>query len=366
MTFLNNNNSTHKQLSVLVSPLDWGLGHATRCIPLIAYLLELNCRISVAGEGAVIELIKKEFPTIECIPLRGYRIQYPKQDFFFIPKLLIQLPKIISSIIREHQWLTRQLKEKKWDWIISDNRYGLYSPHTNSIFITHQPKIITGLGKWIDGLAARLLKHQIEKFNCCWIPDISSEQNIAGKLDNADGLPVNIRYIGPVSRLNNSTAQTDEHILVLLSGPEPQRSILEHLLIDQLKDSNEKILFIRGLPLAEISMAPTHNITFKNHLSSRELSLCMSAAKMVICRSGYSTIMDLLKLNKKALLIPTPGQTEQGYLAERLSKFGWFVVQQQDELNVIEALPRAINLSKPRPILDFEGYKQAFSQIGIQ
>ncbi|MFN5423586.1 MAG: glycosyltransferase [bacterium] len=362
MTSLN----THHHYSVLIAPLDWGLGHATRCIPLITYLLENNCHVCVAGEGQQIELIKKEFPQLKFIPLRGYRIHYPKKGTFFLTKLISQLPGIINSIVREHKWLRRNLQKYKWDLVISDNRYGLYTPDITSIFITHQPRIMTGLGKRMDGIAARILKHRIEQFEQCWIPDEMGASGIAGKLVNSKSLPRNCKFIGPLSRLKKSQEPTNENILVLLSGPEPQRSILEELLIKQLKGCAEKILFVRGLPLSKNSLESIQNINFKNHLDNNELSRCMSTAKMVICRSGYSTIMDLLKLNKKALLIPTPGQTEQIYLAERLSKIGWFTTQQQEELNVNEGISNTLNLSISLPMLDFEGYKQAFRELGIQ
>lgn len=352
--------------SVLISPLDWGLGHATRCLPLIAYLLEKNCRVSVAGEGAPIALIQRAYPDINFIPLKGYRIRYPRKGIFFVPALILQVPKMINSIIKEHRWLVHNQKKYKWDLIISDNRYGLYSHDIKSIFITHQPKIITGLGQYMDSIAARILKIMIERFDQCWIPDVAGVYGIAGRLANGNRLPHNSTYIGPLSRLESNSDQTNNHILVLLSGPEPQRSILEELLIKQLKDCDEKIEFVRGLPSTDQSKEPTHNINFSNHLNTRQLSHCMSNAKMVICRSGYSTIMDLLKLNKKALLIPTPGQSEQIYLAKRLSKIGWFMMQQQEELNVKQAITYTLKTFTERPIFDFEGYKQAFKELGIQ
>lgn len=362
MTSLKN----EKQYSVLISPLDWGLGHATRCIPLISYLLEKKCIVSVAGEGQHIELIKKEFPGLIFIPLHGYQIRYPKNGLFFIPKLIAQLPKILIAIIREHHWLKRKLKNHKWDLVISDNRYGLYSTEIKSIFITHQTNIITGLGKWMDASAASVLKNLIERFEQCWIPDDKGLNSISGKLSGGEYIPRNSRCIGPLSRLENNSQHPNDHILVLLSGPEPQRSILEEILIEQLKCSTEKILFIRGLPMAKSALESTNNVTFINHLDGHELSRVISVAKLVICRSGYSTIMDLLKLNKKALLIPTPGQTEQLYLAERMSKFGWFTTQQQEELNVNEGIINTYNVSLSRPLFDFEGYKQAFNELGIQ
>jgi uncharacterized protein (TIGR00661 family) len=348
---------------VLVAPLDWGLGHASRCIPIITYLIELNCRVSVAGEGQTIELIKKEFPNLEYLELKGYRIRYPKKGKLFIPKIIAQIPSLIGRISGEHRWLINNQKEKDWDLVISDNRYGLHANAITTILITHQQQIITDLGKCIDRLAAKILRYQIEKFSHCWIPDLSEENSISGKLSKADIPPRNTRYIGPVSRLDFKPSETSQHLLVLLSGPEPQRSILEQLLIEQLHQSNEEILFVRGLPLEKTNLTPTRNIKFINYLDKEALSPIMTAAKLVICRSGYSSIMDLLKLKKKALLIPTPGQTEQRYLASRLNKFGWFYMQQQYELDVSEGISKALHMNSARPVFNFEGYKQALREM---
>ena len=348
---------------MLVAPLDWGLGHASRCIPIIAYLNELNCRVSIAGEGQTIELIKKEFPNLEYLALKGYRIRYPRKGALFIPKIMAQIPRLLGSISAEHAWLENTQKEKEWDLVISDNRYGLHATAIATIIITHQQQIITGLGQCIDRLTAKILRYQIEKFSHCWIPDLSEENSISGKLSKADIPPRNTRYIGPVSRLDFKPSETSQHLLVVLSGPEPQRSILEQLLIDQLHQSNEEILFVRGLPLEKTNLTPTRNIKFINYLDKEALSPIMTAAKLVICRSGYSSIMDLLKLKKKALLIPTPGQTEQRYLASRLNKFGWFYMQQQDELDVSEGISKALHMNSGRPVFNFEGYKQALREM---
>jgi uncharacterized protein (TIGR00661 family) len=330
---------------------------------MITYLIELNCRVSVAGEGQTIELIKKEFPNLDYLALKGYRIRYPKKGTLFIPKIMLQIPRLLGSISGEHIWIKNNQKEKEWDLVISDNRYGLHANGITTILITHQPQIITGLGKYIDRLAASILRFQIEKFSKCWIPDLSEENSISGKLSKADIPPRNTRYIGPVSRLDIKPSETNQHLLVLLSGLEPQRTILEQLLIDQLQQIDEEILFVRGLPLEKAALTPIHNIKFINYLDKEALSTIMTAAKLVICRSGYSSIMDLLKLKKQALLIPTPGQTEQRYLASRLNKFGWFYTQQQDELDVRQGISWALNMTGSRPTFNFEGYKQALGEI---
>ena len=189
--------------------------------------------------------------------------------------------------------------------------------------------IISGFGRMGDGLLRTLLYRWINRFNSCWIPDAAGDINIAGKLSHPLSMPNHYAFIGPLSRLNEAKPLAGEHLLVLLSGPEPQRTILENKLIDQLSNTDEAVVFVRGLPSAAPLMKNRGKIQFENHLDANALSEMLSTAKAVICRSGYSSVMDLLKLKKRALLIPTPGQTEQVYLAKHLGALHWFVVQDQ-------------------------------------
>jgi uncharacterized protein (TIGR00661 family) len=345
--------------------LDWGLGHATRCIPLISYLLERGWELSLAADGNIAALLTREFPQLKVIPLKGYRISYPKKGALFIPKILMQVPKIVRSIKNEHQWLDHQLDTHQWDLIISDNRYGLYTTRTRTVFITHQLGIISGLGKLGDFLLRKMLYKWINKFNNCWIPDVAGDPNIAGNLSHPLSMPNHHTFIGPLSRLKMAQPLRDEYLLVLLSGPEPQRSILEKKLIDQLSNTDEAVVFVRGLPSSAPLMENRGRIRFENHLDAKSLSEMLSNAKAVICRSGYSSVMDLLKLKKRALLIPTPGQTEQVYLAKHLGALRWFVAQEQSKLDLKKGLASALSETIEFPALDFEAFKKAFANLGI-
>jgi UDP-N-acetylglucosamine transferase subunit ALG13 len=332
----------------------------------ISYLLERGWELSLAAEGNIAALLSKEFPQLKVIPLKGYRITYPNKGALFIPKILLQVPKIICSISNEHQWLDHQLDSNKWDLIISDNRYGLYTTRTRTVFITHQLGIISGFGKLGDILLRTMLYRWINRFNTCWIPDAAGDLNIAGKLSHPLSMPNHYAFIGPLSRLDKKPTLTEGHLLVLLSGPEPQRTILENKLIDQLSDIDEEVVFARGLPSSAPLIKNRGRIRFENHLDAKSLSEMLSNAKAVICRSGYSSVMDLLKLKKRALLIPTPGQTEQVYLAKHLGALRWFVVQEQSKLDLKKGIASALSESIEFPALDFEAFKKAFANLGIQ
>ena len=326
----------------------------------------MGWELTLAAEGNIAALLTKEFPALRVIPLKGYRITYPNKGALFIPKILLQVPKILHSIKNEHQWLDHQLDNNQWDLIISDNRYGLYTNKTKTVFITHQLGIISGFGRLGDVLLRSMLYRWINRFNTCWIPDAQGQINIAGKLSHPLSMPNHYAFIGPLSRLNNAPVLADDHLLVLLSGPEPQRTILEKKLIDQLSNTDQTVIFVRGLPSGAALMQNRGRIRFENHLDTKALSETLSNAKLVICRSGYSSVMDLLKLKKRALLVPTPGQTEQVYLAKHLGALHWFVVQEQSQLDLENGIAAALNPKIEFPAFDFEAFKKAFANLGIQ
>jgi len=253
----------------------------------------------------------------------------------------------------------------KWDLVISDNRYGLYHSEIPCIILTHQLGIISSMGKYIDKLFIKYTYRWFNNFKQVWVPDGASENNLSGYLSRPDILPNNLKFIGPLSRFKK-TEMKPEHILVLLSGPEPQRSILEKKLINELPHLKGTILFVRGLPAQTKTIPNTSQTTFHNYLSSDELEMAIAKAHFVICRSGYSTIMDLVCMGKKAVLIPTPGQTEQLYLAKYHKTKGWFIEMNQNKLN-LSIVENLIDLSKgPDASIDFYAYEKALASIGIQ
>ena len=301
---------------VLIAPLDWGLGHATRCIPLIYGLIDKGYEVIIAAEGPVKLLLQEEFSGLEYLPLKGYRISYSKTKWGLFFSIIAQIPKIFRSIRLENRWLKEVIKKHQIDIVISDNRFGLYNKEIYSVFLTHQLLIKSPvLQTWLQKLNFYL----INKFDECWVPDFKDEPNLAGMLSHPKKLPpIPVRYIGWLSRFEKSESKKEEHLLILLSGPEPQRTILEKKILKQLDDFNQPVLLIRGLPGDESSINTQLNVISVNHLPAKELEKAFLNSSLVIARSGYSTIMDLLKLQKKSILIPTPGQTEQEYLAHHL------------------------------------------------
>jgi uncharacterized protein (TIGR00661 family) len=343
---------------ILVAPLDWGLGHATRCIPIIYELIKFSCEVIIAAEGDQERLLKDEFPGLRFVRLEGYRIRYASGRRSNKLVIAMQIPKIIMKIRSEKKWLDKLIASEKPDAIISDNRYGLYTKQIPSIFITHQIHIRSGLGKFIDGLIEQINHGFIRKFSACWIPDNADRGSLAGALSNPSSIRgVETLMLGPITRFKPCNNKTEGFVLVILTGPEPQRSILEERLMELAKFMNETIIMVRGLP-REKKLAPTPpNVRAYNHATSDELNRLICGAEWVISRSGYTTIMDLMLLGKKSVLIPTPGQAEQEWLAGWLFQNQWAFTIHQEELS-------AAKLVEARTF-DFKAFEASQNQ-GLQ
>ncbi len=342
-----------KQKTILVAPLNWGLGHATRCIPIINALLHNGFKVLLASDGRALQLLTKEFPELPSRELPGYNIVYPKNKRLFKLQLLLQSPSIIKAAAAEKKLVQQWVAQGEIDGIISDNRLGVIHPDVHSVFITHQLQVLSGT---TTVFSSRLHKQVINKFNACWIPDWKNNPNLAGKLAHPTKRNKKFNYLGPLSRLNIQPLEKKYDYLVLLSGPEPQRGILEQKLLAAFKTSDYKVLFVLGKTESQQKTITKDNLTIITYLTSKELEVAINQSEFVISRSGYTTIMDLVKLNKKALFIPTPGQYEQQYLAKRLAELGAFpyVSQARFSLQDLQKIPVYKGIQIPQEEFDFK------------
>jgi uncharacterized protein (TIGR00661 family) len=325
---------------VLFTVLDWGLGHATRSIPIIESLLRQGTKVSLAGEGNSLVLLKNTFPNLNFYDLKGIQIVYPK-DSSLAFEMMRQVSTIMKSIKREHEQVQQLVELLNPDAIISDSRFGAYSPHVKSVFITHQIGIKSSILPFlVEPFLYWMNKNYIKKFDLCWIPDFEVENNLSGSLSHNEKFnrDFNLAYIGPLSRFqsNNlkSTSRLKSSIVVLLSGPEPQRSIFEQKCIDELKKINRSAIIVRGKP-NENSSFQDGKILLLSHMLAEDLKALLLEAETIVCRSGYSSMMDLAAIGKNAIVVPTPGQTEQEYLAIKLDQEKRMVYQKQESFNII-------------------------------
>jgi uncharacterized protein (TIGR00661 family) len=331
---LNSNNKT-----ILIAPLNWGLGHATRCIPIIKALQENNFIPIIASDGIALALLRKEFPYIQTLELPSYQIEYAKNGKNFKWKLLKNLPKMMEAIWEEKRLVKKWVKKYAIEGIISDNRLGVFSPKVPSVFITHQLNVMTGNTTWITSILHQKI---IKKYTECWVPDIENTPNLTGKLGHLKTNTLNLKYIGPLSRLHKKEVPQKYDLMVILSGPEPQRGILEEMLKREVLRFDGKVVFIKGIVEKEQKKEEIENITYYNFMNTRQLEQTFNESEIVLSRSGYTTIMDLAVLQKKAFFIPTPGQYEQEYLAKKLKKSNLVPYAEQDNFR-IEALAEIKN-----------------------
>lgn len=350
--------NTQKTLKkVLIAPLDWGLGHATRCIPLINYLLLLNCEVTIAASPASRALLQAEFPALQFLNLNSYNILYSRKKRWMPFKILLQTPKILRAVNQEHEWLQNLLTTQHFDAIISDNRYGFYSEKIVSVFITHQLQVRTSLNLAKNFMRRQTYKY-INKFTECWVPDFAGNLNVAGELSHPQTLPkIPVKYIGMLSRFKQKTQEGNSYkYLIILSGPEPQRTIFEEKVFAFVKSGKEKTLVVRGKPEEKKSIEGNSNYKIYNHLTTQELEDVFNASEFIISRCGYTSVMEILALKKKSILIPTPGQTEQEYLAKHLMKQNWsYTFSQNEDFNT--HFVKAENFKYNFPVIDTMQYE---------
>lgn len=310
---------------------------------MIDLLLKKKHRVLIAGNGDSFYLLKEQYPELTFYELPGYNISYPSGKNASVHALL-QTSKVLKTIAKENKAIEAILAKENIDLIISDNRYGVRNAKVKSIFICHQIALqAPNSMRFMNPVFLKLHLRQIHKFDVVWIPDAENKNNLSGKLSHDIAFKIPHTYIDIQSRFANYVAEKsfiselDFEILVVLSGPEPQRTFLENELKKKLQTIASKVFLVKG-KTSEQKIETENNVTTINYLNTNDLFVALQKAKTIICRSGYSTVMDLAVLGKKAIFIPTEGQTEQEYLAETLAQKKYAVVCKQNTLNIEEAL----------------------------
>lgn len=355
------NSSNHKlQPLVLIGILDWGLGHASRMIPLIRYLLQTQCQIMLAASGQQKKLLQLEFPQLTFIEPPEYDVKYKPFAGNLVFGLMGQVPRLLRVIRDEELWVNKICREHNVNAIISDNRYGFYSKEVPTAFITHQVAPLTGLGRIPDHIFKLLHLSRLRRFTECWIPD-TMDSSLSGLLSSPGRSLGNARFIGPISRFEGRATPPagKKHLLVLLSGPEPSRSTFEAMVVHQLSTYTGPYTILRGLPGGGRDPIPNGI----DHLDAEALARLIENSDLIVCRAGYTTIMDLVAMKRTALLVPTPGQTEQEYLAAHLSRGGYFITAKEKDLDLKAEVVRLRNFAPATLEPGLTGYKLALDQF---
>lgn len=342
---------------VLVCPLDWGIGHASRCIPLIGYLRELGYTVIIGAEGPQLALLRKEFPEIEFLEVAGYRLNFPRHSKMWLATFF-SIPKILRRASQEGRELDEIIRKHRIDAVISDNRFGLCSKLIPSVYITHQLLVKF---PFAESALQKLHYSFIKQFDLCLLPDFEGEDNLSGILCHGLLLPANAVFVGPLSRFSSFDAQTSDaqtssptvmkyDVLAILSGREPQRTIFAEMIIDQLKSTAMRALVVMGLPQKDFRKRITPELEVVSHLDTTQMHKACRSAKLILSRSGYSTIMDLSYIGGKAIFVPTPGAPEQEYLAEYFMQKGVVFSSTQREFELQLAVKQAERFSGFTPL----------------
>lgn len=331
---------------ILVAPLDWGLGHAARCVPIIRRLVELGAVPILGADKGPLALLRAEFPQLEHVRIPGVEVSYSRRNSQ-LWSMARQFPAMVRSVQAERALFDRLRPALRLDAVISDQRFGLRSPEFPSILITHQVFPFTPFAQ--RALRQLNLRH-IQRFNRCWVMDEPQAPGLAGELSHGAGLPTNARYIGPVSRMSAlvPNAGRGHAIVAVISGPEPQRTLLEQRLLERLPLIPGDHLLVLGQPQSPRNER-LGRITIRSHMVGEELAAAMKDARLIVSRSGYTTLMDLAALGRSALIIPTPGQQEQEYLGELHRRTGRFVVQRQEAIDLEAAMKAQDRVPRTAP-----------------
>lgn len=347
---------------VLVTPLNWGLGHATRCVPVIRLLLSRGHTVHIASDGDSLSLLIREFPELNFHTLPSYNIQYSRN----IPAWLFTLwrtPRFLKSIRREHAAVGNIVRENSIEVIISDNRYGCRSTKISSVFISHQLNLIMPSGtKWMAGIINFFHRRLVNKFNTIWVPDAANSP-LSGELSKTN---LRVEFVGVLSRFEKSDdLHCENKLAVVLSGPEPQRTLLEKNLLPQVVMLNVPAVFVRGLLNEKMGESEIDQVKIVNYLKSHELQKVIEQSEVIVARSGYSTIMDLAVLKKRAILIPTPGQPEQEYLSDKFMNERVAYSIDQEKLDLSDALEVLDEYSGFKQTVSTELLAKALDKLGL-
>jgi UDP:flavonoid glycosyltransferase YjiC (YdhE family) len=323
---------------ILVCPLDWGLGHATRCIPVIHELQNQGAEVIIAADKRPLELLKQEFPQLQFIVFPGYEIAYPENGSMVF-KMAFSIPKIIRKISEEKKFLKEIVRKEKIDGVISDNRYGLGITDVPTVLLLHQLMIKSPFG---ENILHQITLNYVKKFSFCWVPDFPWKENLSGDLAHKYSLPSNAHFVGTLSRFSslqkNEKAEMKYDLLVIISGPEPQRTVFEKMIVEQVSKLPQRTLVVLGKPESTTTREKIGNAEIISHLNAEQLFEAILASELVLTRPGYSTIMDLAVMKKKAIFVPTPGQTEQEYLGNLYHQKKLQLCVKQNELSVANAI----------------------------
>lgn len=328
---------------ILFAVLNWGLGHATRSIPLIQALSEHNT-VFIASTGRSLDLLRQEFPELPYVDFPDYGSHYSKSGYLLIPYLGLQMPIILGRLVKERRRTERLIREHRLDMVFSDSRFGVYSPTVPSYFITHQLRFpLPGVLKKLEFLSEWYNRYFFQRFTRIFVVDVKERPNLSRDLSHKGKIAQHEKlvYLGALSSIKPRKTREDIDLLISISGPEAARTVFESTIMRQVKSVPGKKMVVLGKPGAPNGYEKLDDLEIYPHVPRERMNELMNRAKLIVTRSGYSTVMELIALGKNAILVPTPGQTEQEYLAEYYQQERMFHVAKQRKLDLEREIAQA-------------------------
>lgn len=332
---------------VFYATLNMGLGHATRSLPLMREFRDQGWEVLLGSSGRSLAFLRRELPECPYVQTPDYAIEYSRGEGLLL-KLALQAPRLARMIRAENRCCRRVVAEFKPDLIVSDHCYGMYHPQVPSYFISHQiyfalPPALERL----EGLPAQLNFHYHRQYRRVIIPDLPGPRGglLSGKLSRLPHDRNRYVYGGLLSSVCKYSGDESLDLLVTISGPEPQRTLLEEKILAGIDRVPGRKVVVLGKSESADLLLDRPDLKIYAHLPRETMSRLFNQARMVVSRPGYSTLMELAELGKPALLIPTPGQTEQTYLAEYMLENRWFYSVSQAQLE----LPRDLETARQYP-----------------
>ena len=346
-------------MKVLVAPLDWGLGHATRCVPVVRELLNQGAEVELAVVRSNAALLRGFFPTLRQRLAPSYNIVYPKHGYNMGLWLLKNGAHLNSVIQFEHRYAEEMVKRFHYDVLLSDNRFGFYSRKAKSIYMTHQrriafPPVLSAFESLGMFWHASVMKH----FDEVWVPDVPETPGYAGSLSHVKKSPVMLRYVGALSRFDEKVVAEQEiaekpyRLVAVVSGVEPARSRFENLLRSIFERIPGHHAMILGKPALGVKSWVEKNVEYFSHLPDDRFASVVKNAQWVVSRGGYSTVMDMAVLGAKCIFVPTPGQYEQIVLSRDLSRAGYAATISESDLSLktfLATISELGNVALPKP-----------------
>jgi Glycosyltransferase family 28 C-terminal domain len=321
---------------VLIAPMNWGLGHASRSVPVVRELIKQGADVHLASDGVALQLLREEFPDLPAHNLPPYEVLYPEGNFAW--HMFLQFPKLMRNYVRERKFVAKLAQELGIQGIIADHRAACRVKGLPSVIIAHQVWLAPiGPIPWLTQSYNLWL---LQQFDSLWIPDSPQAPGLSGRFGHGPEKHKNKQYVGPLTRLKTPQPQKTKYdLLALLSGPEPARTGWEGQIIEQMAAlPDNKFVLVRGLPGPKQSIAVTKNVTVYDFVKGEQLEQVAAESEIMLARGGYSTILDLTALRKKAYFVPTPGQLEQVMLTQGLEKSGIFGYAEQTNFKLTDVL----------------------------